>query len=193
MKHVAVAVLVAVLAGCGASGTAAPTAPTGSPAATAAPTGQGFNATDVMFLQMMVPHHGQGLEMVRIAQIRPVRPEVRMLAAAIESTQANEAENMAGWLRAWQQPAEAPADSHAAHGGMPGTSAAEIATLRTASDADFERRFLNMLIAHQDDAIQMARMEAAGGANAQATGLAKQIDRSRTAQIKQMLAYLEPY
>ena len=47
------------------------------------------------------------------------------------------------------------------------------------------------MIAQQDDAIQLARSETAGGANPQAKALAKRIDESRTAQIKQMLAMLE--
>ena len=50
--------------------------------------------------------------------------------------------------------------------------------------------FLNMMIAHQDDAMQLARMETSAGVNAPARDLAGQIDRSRTAQIAQMLGYL---
>ena len=147
-----------------------------------------FNAADVMFLQMMVPHHLQGIEIVRLAPDRATDPEVRMLAAAIETTQLSEVDAMAGWLRDWGQPTDADADAHAAHGGMPSTSAAEIAAL--ASAADFDRQFLNLLIAHQDDAIQMARAEAAHGQNPAAKALAGRIDASRSAQLQQMLALL---
>ena len=62
---------------------------------------------------------------------------------------------------------------------MPGTSEAEIAALRTAGDAEFERAFLNMMIAHQDDAVQLARMETSTGVNASARDLADRIDHSR--------------
>lgn len=175
-----------VLSGCNSVGS--PPAAQNTPQ-TAASTGP-FNATDVMFLQMMVPHHAQGIEIVRLAKSRPVRNEVKLLAAAIESTQANEAETMAGWLAAWGRPASAAPDEHAAHGGMPGTSAAEIAALVKAGDADFERKFLNMLIAHQDDAIQMARLEKSGGADKLAKELADRIDKSRSAQIQQMKGFL---
>jgi uncharacterized protein (DUF305 family) len=73
---------------------------------------------------------------------------------------------------------------------MPGTSRAEIDVLKKATGTDFDRRFVNMMIAHQDDAIQMARSAAASGANPQARELARRIDTSRTAQIDQLLALL---
>ena len=99
---------------------------------------------------------------------------------------------MAGWLAGWSQPASADPAAHAAHGGMPGTSEAEIAALRTAAEAEFERTFLNMMIAHQDDAVQLPGWRSAAGVNASARDLADRIDRSRTAQITQMLALLDP-
>lgn len=154
-----------------------------------APGGRGFNATDVMFLQMMIPHHGQGVQVVRLVRERAVHPEVKTLAAAIETTQLDEIKTMTGWLRAWRRPLRAPADAHAMHGGMPETSRVEIEALAEGSDADFERRFLNTMIAHQDDAIQIARMEVSTGMNPRAKDLARRIDLSRSGQIKQMLPY----
>jgi uncharacterized protein (DUF305 family) len=184
-----VAALLLILAGCGvgqAPPGPAPTVHSGTSTGGAEP---GFNGTDVMFLQMMVPHHGQGLELVRLAQNRPVRADLRILAAAIEVTQAAEIQTMSGWLRRWAQPPSADPAAHAAHGGMPGTSPAELAVLAAAPDDAFEHLLLNTLIAHQDDAVQIARMETAGGVNPAARELAGQIDRSRTAQIQQLLRY----
>jgi uncharacterized protein (DUF305 family) len=170
--------------GCGGGGpTATATAGSTKPAS-------GHNAADVMFLQMLVPHHRQGLAIVRLARDRPLDRDVRQLADAIESTQASEVKTMAGWLRKWGEPPTAPADSHAGHGGMPQTSEAAIKALAKTPDAKFQREFLNLLIAHQDDAIQIARLELRTGRAAAARRLARQVDRSRTAQIKQMLAWL---
>ncbi|HEU5111477.1 MAG TPA: DUF305 domain-containing protein, partial [Micromonosporaceae bacterium] len=64
----------------------------------------GFNAGDVMFLQMMVPHHRQGLVIVGLAAGRATSPAVHTLAAAIETTQADELATMSDWLRQWWQP-----------------------------------------------------------------------------------------
>jgi uncharacterized protein (DUF305 family) len=172
--------LALVLLQCGASG--------GSPAGPAG--GRGFNATDVMFLQMMVPHQAQGVRLVRIARERPVRPEVATLAAAIESTQLSEIQRMAARLRAWKRPPTASAHEHAAHGGMPETTDAELKALARAPGGRFEREFLNLRSAHQDDAVQLARMETGGGRDLWTRSLAARVDRSRSAQITRMLAML---
>jgi uncharacterized protein (DUF305 family) len=153
----------------------------------------GVNPTDVMFVQMMLPHHRQGIEIVRLAKDREPREEVRILAAAIDTTQSAEVDMMMAWLRAWQQP-ETPADPHAhdVHGGEPETSLAEIAALQKATGADFDRRLLDTMIAHQDDAIQLARMELASGLDPGTKDFARRVDQSRTAEIKQMLRLRGP-
>ncbi|TDD79538.1 DUF305 domain-containing protein [Actinomadura rubrisoli] len=190
MKYGALALIAAcvllLFAQCGAAGGS-------SSAPVQARGGRGFNTTDVMFLQMMVPHQGQGVRLVRLARGHAVRPEIATLAAAIESTELSEIKSMAGRLRAWHRPATADPHSHAAHGGMPETSERELETLdRTPADR-FERAFLNLLIAHQDDAVQMARMETGGGQDPWTRRLAQSVDRSRSAQITRMLAILGPH
>ena len=114
-----------------------------------------------------------------------------MLAAAIDATQTSEVERMAGWLRAWGEPATAPdgEHAHADHGGMPVTGPEQIAALRKAHGVDFDRTLLNLLIGHQHSAVEMARREVNGGVNVEAVELARQIDKSRTAQIALMLAW----
>ncbi|MEV8442812.1 DUF305 domain-containing protein [Actinosynnema sp. NPDC051121] len=175
-----------VLAGCGSTPAAAP--PTAS---TVVETNE-FNETDVMFLQMAVPHHRTGLEIVKLAEDRPVRAEVKTLAAAIEVTQLSEVDSMTKWLAEWGQP-EAAGDNpqlHAGHGGDHSTSPEAIAELAATGPAEFEKAFLNLLIGHQHNAVAMAKLEKEGGINPQAKALAGRIFDSRTAQISQMLGYL---
>ncbi|MBE1530533.1 DUF305 domain-containing protein [Actinomadura algeriensis] len=190
MKYAAIALLAAcgllLFARCGAGGPSA-----GSAAATRG--GAGFNSTDVMFLQMMVPHQAQGVKLAALAREHPVRPEVRTLAAAIESTQRAEAGRIVGRLRGWERPLRAPADAHHAHGGVvPETTDAELAALERLPADRFEREFLNLLIARQDDAVQLARMELGKGEDAWTRGLAAKVERSRSAQIDRMLGLLDP-
>ncbi|HEU5469350.1 MAG TPA: DUF305 domain-containing protein [Actinophytocola sp.] len=180
-----IAAAAVLLAACSSPARPASTAPATNPVVHT-----GFNGNDVMFLQMMVPHDEQGRLIVRLAADRAASAEVRTLAAAIDATQADEVATMSGWLRAWGQPASAPAGSHAGHGGMPDTTNREIATLRRTGGPDFDRRFLNVLIAHQDDAIQLAKVEQTSGHNPDAVAMAERIDRSRSAQIQQMLRML---
>ena len=88
---------------------------------------------------------------------------------------------MTGWLRTWNQPSAAPSGATAG-----GTSEQQIAALRKAPDDQVGKRFLDLLIAHQDDAVLLARTETAGGANPVVIAFAEQVDQSRTAEIKQM-------
>lgn len=177
------ALMALLVAGCAAEAQ-------GPPAAAPLPSTGTVNENDVMFLQMMVPHLEQGQTIVRIGRDRASRPEVRSLASAIESTQADEVTTMSARLRDWHQPAVAPVNAHSDHGGTPADAEREIATLRKATGPDFDHRFLNLLIAHQDDAIQLARVEAAIGSDPDAKALADRIDRTRSAQINQMLDFL---
>lgn len=109
-----------LLAGCGTAPRGGddpprgPAAAPGSPAA-ASPGNGTFNATDVMFLQMVLEQHEPAAEMLRLAADRATRPEVRTLAAAIEVTQQAEAETMKGWLTGWDQPLTVDPQAHQAH------------------------------------------------------------------------------
>lgn len=146
---------------------------------------------DVMFLQMMIPHHEQGVAMVALAKDRAESADLRMLAAAIESTQATEVGTMKGWLTSWGEPLTAPPDSHAGHGGMRRTKPEEIARLQGLRGTEFDQRLLNVLIAHQDDAVQLARWQSGSGAHREVKDLAGRIEKSRVAQIDLMKRFLD--
>lgn len=149
----------------------------------------GYNDTDVMYLQMMVAHHEQGLEMVKLAERNASSPEVRTLAKAIDVTQSDEVKLMTGWLKQWSEPAtvdHAPS-AHADHGGLPATGPEEIAALKKAKGAKFETTFLNLFVAHQHNAVEMAQLETAKGSNPEAKAFADRVRESRADQIQQML------
>jgi uncharacterized protein (DUF305 family) len=178
-----------LLSACGtATATETPTAEV-----TAAVQAEGsFNETDVMFLQMMVAHHKQGLEMVRLAKKAATRSEVRILAEAVDATQTDEVELMTSWLTTWSQPTtvdHAPS-AHADHGGLPATGPEEMAALHKAKKAEFETAFLNLFVAHQHNAVEMAHLETTDGVNAEAKAFADRIRESRADQIRQMLTLM---
>jgi len=174
--RVVLAVVALLLTGCGA--TAAPPA---------------YNAADVMFLQMLIPQNQQGIEIVRLAANHPLPPALKELAAAIESTQRTEVDDMRNWLRAWSQPEtmDMNPQAHAGHGGMKTTSPDLVGTLRSAPDAEFSRKFLDVLTGQQQGAIELAQTEnsANGGVNAQARDLARRVIESRSAEVKQLLNF----
>ena len=58
----------------------------------------GRNATDAMFLRMMIPHHEQAIQMSRVALERAEHPEIRQLAEQIIAEQSAEIKLMRGYL-----------------------------------------------------------------------------------------------
>ncbi len=80
--------------------------------------------------------------------------------------------------------------AHADHGGLPATGPEQIAALARTTGAEFETGLLNLLIAHQHNAVELARTELRTGLDPQIKELARRIERSRTAQIDQMLTML---
>lgn len=188
MKRWLLAVLLIALSGCGVGVTE-----TTGVSLSAPPRDESYNDTDVMFLQMAVPQHEQGIEMARLAQERASRGDVRDLAAAIAATQADELAEMKEWLVDWNQPVEYDPnpDAHAGHGGMHGSDPAVLQVLRdTPAGPDFDARFLNLLTGHQHGAVELARMEEKAGKHPDALALANRIVKSRTAEIQQMATYL---
>jgi uncharacterized protein (DUF305 family) len=75
---------------------------------------------------------------------------------------------------------------------MPGMmSEQDLASLDSSGDADFEGRWLKMMIAHHEGAIEMARTEQSQGEYADATALADNIASDQAQEITRMEAMLE--
>ncbi|MEV8637559.1 DUF305 domain-containing protein [Streptosporangium sp. NPDC051023] len=182
----------ALLTACAETGapTSALTGTTDAPTATGASErpSASFNAADIAFAQMMIPHHRQAVEMAGLAGTRASDPRVRKLAAEIEAAQAPEIATMTGWLADWGRPV-APGEGHEGHegSGMPGMmSEADMARLEKAKGKEFDRMFLEMMIAHHQGAVEMAGTELTKGVNPQARQLAETIERTQRAEIERM-------
>ncbi|MEQ4715807.1 DUF305 domain-containing protein [Nonomuraea sp. B19D2] len=147
------------------------------------------NAEDVMFVQMMVPHHRQGIEIAKLGAARAATPELKTLTAAIASTQQDEVEMMLRWLHSWEQPRTPPSGAHEHHGGMPETDVKRVQALKKSKN--FEYDLLSLLVAHQGDAVRMAAAEVAGGANPAVQKWAGQVRDSREGQIAIMTNLLK--
>ena len=164
------------------------------PAASAPAGAAAFNDADVMFAQMMVPHHRGAVEMADLAATRASDAEVKSLAAKVKTAQQPEIDTMTGWLSAWGQPVPEPGMSmpSMAHGAMPGAMApADMAKLEAATGAAFDKQFLTMMIAHHEGAVTMAQDETKDGSNGDAKALAQKIITDQQAEITTMKAILE--
>lgn len=148
------------------------------------------NAADVKFAQEMIPHHGQAIEMAKLATTRASSPEVKTLAQRIEGAQDPEIKTMSEWLKAWGEdiPA-ADMGSMAGHDSMSGMmSANDMAKLEKASGAEFDRMFVEMMIRHHQGATEMTKTELKDGKNTKPKELAAQIEKAQTAEIGEMQA-----
>ncbi len=126
-----------------------------------------YSADDVKFMQDMILHHAQAVEMAALVAGRTNTQAIRDISGRINASQADEIEFMQGWLRERGQEAPAAAghagmagmdhSQHgAAHAGMPGMATAEqMAALAAASGPDFDQQFLRLMIAHHEGAVKM--------------------------------------
>ncbi|MFJ3662429.1 DUF305 domain-containing protein [Streptomyces sp. NPDC090119] len=183
---VATVCAVVLLAACGGE---QHTGAHGAPAATDA-----HNAQDVTFAQGMIPHHQQALEMARLAPGHAASAEVKALAARIEKAQDPEIRTMTGWLKSWGAEPPMAGMDHSRHGGMAGMSgmmsADDMTALEKSTGADFDQRFLTLMIAHHQGAVEMAKTEKAKGRDGRATKMADDVIAAQSAEIKQMKGLL---
>lgn len=187
-------VLTLTLAACGNEATTP--SGTGTSEAAASPSsevGTAHNAADTEFAQMMIVHHQGAIEMADLAVEQAASEEVRSLAEGISAAQGPEIETMTSWLEAWGEEV-APADMGGMdHGGMDmdGMSQDEAMDhLGGRTESDFDKAFLELMIAHHEGAVEMAQAELDAGENAEALDLARQIIDDQEAEIAEMTAML---
>ncbi|WP_406204075.1 DUF305 domain-containing protein [Streptomyces decoyicus] len=179
---------------------------TASKDAGANPAPGAFNDADVMFAQMMIPHHQQAVEMSELADGRAEDAEIKSLAAAIEKAQDPEIQKMTSWLKGWGKPVSggsAPGMDHSMPGmdhgsgskdgsGMSGMmSGKDMKNLMAAKGRDFDRKFAQMMIGHHNGAIEMANDEQKKGKNATAKKLAGDVVTHQSAEVGKLNKILD--
>ncbi|GAA4591223.1 DUF305 domain-containing protein [Planotetraspora phitsanulokensis] len=202
----AIVIGTATLAGCSGSSEpteARPTAPViapgrpGEQARTLSPTetvpavpSPSANAADVLFMQDMIVHHRQALDMSDLAPTRAASDAVKRMAARINDAQGPEISAMTRWLE--QQGQRLPDHHELEHHDMPGMATPEqLDALRKAGGADFDRLFVQLMIAHHMGAITMAADEMEKGSHVTVQELAQDISVTQTAEINR-LRQLQP-
>ena len=155
----------------------------------AEPASPEYNDTDVMFLQMGLEHIRQGEPVVALAATRATGPEVRRIAADLQAQWRTEAATMRQWLDDWQRPVSPDPDAgvHAGHGDLHSLRESDLAELRAAGGAAFDRTALSLLLGHLHNGVETSRMETSGGRYPPAVNLATGIARTRQEQIQRML------
>jgi uncharacterized protein (DUF305 family) len=166
--------------------------------------GTRFTDADVKFMQDMIHHHAQAVEMVALVEGRSNREEIRTLGTRISMSQDDEMEFMRDWLRERNQPVVETMADHTAHGGahgshvavelMPGMiSATEMTALAAASGPAFDSMFLQLMIKHHQGAVTMVDALLAQAGSAQDPVLfefASEVKSEQNTEIERMTGML---
>jgi uncharacterized protein (DUF305 family) len=150
---------------------------------------------EIQFMQGMIGHHAQALEMTALIPSRTSSKDLLLLGQRIEISQADEIRMMTGWLEARGQPGPDAHAHHAGAGSMPGMlSPAEMDRLRAAQGAEFDRLFLELMIKHHEGAVTMVEnLFASSGAGQQSDifAFATDVDTDQRMEIDRMAAMLK--
>ena len=140
------------------------------------------NGIDRAFVEDMIPHHESAVDMAMVAERRGQSAFVKKLAEDIIRSQRAEITTMRA-IAARLESAGVKAKSL----GVPEHQMGMDASMSELESAQpFDRAFIDMMIAHHQGAIRMARAELAEGANAEAKGLATEIIDAQAREIRAM-------
>lgn len=117
----------------------------------------GHTLADVRFMQGMMAHHAQAVEMTALGPDRTERADIRLLARRIAISQEDEMALMRRWLEDRDEAVPGPHAHHSGeHAGMPGMlTSQEMRRLRAARGDEFDRLFLKFMIQHHEGALVM--------------------------------------
>jgi uncharacterized protein (DUF305 family) len=141
-----------------------------------------YTGADIMFLQMMIPHHQQAIDISNLAMKTSKDAELLALAKIIARDQAAEITKMKAWL------ADAGAGMDAGHsmdamGGM--LSGAELSALNAEMGTKFDILWLKGMTGHHDGAIHMTTM-IRDASNPEIKAFGEKVIADQAAQIEQM-------
>jgi uncharacterized protein (DUF305 family) len=158
---------------------------------------------NIEFMQGMIMHHSQAVEMTAMIPSHTQNKSLRLLGARISNSQSDEIKFMKRWLTARDQPisepmsamADMPGMSHDSMPLMPGMLTPEqMEALRKARGAEFDHLFLTGMIQHHTGALTMVKdlfNTAGAGQDAELFNFATDVDSGQRAEIRIMQDMLE--
>ena len=183
----------------------------GKPSKTLPPSTKGelppTSRADVEFMQGMIMHHEQAVEMTALIQSHTANKDLRLLGARISSSQSDEIRFMQRWLAARGEPLSMPMPAtpamdmpgmdmqHHPMALMPGMLTPEqMEALRKAKGSTFDHLFLTGMIQHHNGALTMVHdlfNTAGAGQDADIFNFATDADNTQRAEIRIMQSMLE--
>ncbi|GAA1597819.1 hypothetical protein GCM10009789_59710 [Kribbella sancticallisti] len=191
MKALASAALLIALTGCGSSIAASPSpastpaTPTATATATEWKIDPAFNATDLAWIELMIPMDDQLLRVLGMAEQQAADPAVRAFATQVAAGHRAEHARFVALRTRSGLPVRNPHEGH----DMPGMmTEPEIVALGKSTEQAFDPLFEKNLKEHLDQSIVLARSITTDGKDAETKQLAASIMTSRAAQLKQLAA-----
>lgn len=195
LAAVAAALVAALTSGCSGSEDEEP-----APAVHTASNGDVFNDADAEFAAALLQHHAVALHLVDLSRGRGVSDELPAIADQILTTETVEIETVTDWLTAWDQTVPGTirdhANAHAAErgeeigvpgGDLPGMpSHDDLEELDGLDGPEFDRAWLELMIAHHEGAIELAEAEIDEGRFEPAIELARSVAEAQQDQVEQM-------
>jgi len=155
----------------------------------------GATAADIKFMQGMIGHHAQAVEMVALIADRTANPDMKRLGLRIQISQEDEMNMMRKYLSERGAAVPGPHSHHEPGGFMPGMlTTEEMTQLANAKGVEFDRLFLMGMIKHHGGAISMVEDLFKTPGAAQEGGIfafASDVDADQRMEIDRMGAMLK--
>jgi uncharacterized protein (DUF305 family) len=157
-----------------------------------------FSAADVKFMQGMIHHHAQALDMTALIASRTTHDDMKLLGRRIEISQSDEIKMMQRWLEVRGQGAPGIHDRHLSGATlMPGMlTEEEMDRLAAAKGAEFDRLWLEGMIKHHDGALVMVDELFAmpgAGQESEVFAFASEVVADQKAEMDRMGAMLQEF
>ncbi len=159
-----------------------------------------LSAKDVEFMQGMIMHHAQAVEMTAMIESRTQNKNIRKIGTKISQSQTDEINFMKRWLmlrgeKTEMQGMSGDNNSSHNHSMMPGMlSAKKMEALRKAKGTEFDKLFLKGMIQHHEGALVMVKelfATAGAGQDAEIFNFASDVDTGQRGEIKIMQEMLD--
>ena len=165
---------------------------------------------DVLYIDVLIPHHEMAVTMAGIAQARSTRPEVVSLAAATVETKTRELEQLRTWREAWYPDVPelsetqlfAGLETKAAspgRGGAPGLddltmAGMEAATAELCEETDlFDLVFIDQMVEHHTGAVLMSELVAVEAVHPELREFARAVVDVQGTEIATMLGWRDAW
>jgi uncharacterized protein (DUF305 family) len=145
--------------------------------------GHGMMDMNREFIENMIPHHQDAVDMSNMALTRAKHPQIKQLAKNISISQSREIVEMRQWYKEWYG-TDVPDDSHM-------MNVTDINRLKNAKD--FDKEFIEQMVPHHQMAIMMAQMVLYHSNRPEIRGLAESIIKSQSKEIDEMRTWYKEW